>query len=291
MGDLQLSPIGLLLASALSITTVMTDVWRKRALGKHDLFSAAFWMRVVVAAILAGIEIFEILRGNVTMIRDTGALFGLVHLNAYVTYGIYLALDVALITIAMWLYFRALQISPLSMCVPFLAFTPVFLLAGQKFDVAKLAGVVLVVAGSLPMIREKGSRYMLLVALIFSLAYPLDQKLMQMSDVYVASAANAIGLVCSFYLLSRMQNSDLAVRGNLKWIALAGLFEAASLTLQLVLSSSLDVRVTLSIKGAGIVLSVFAGWLFFRERGIARRLIASAVMFGGVLILYRGFTL
>jgi drug/metabolite transporter (DMT)-like permease len=293
MGDLQLSSIGLLLASAMSITNVMADVWRKRALGKCALFPAAFWMRVTVAAILVGIEVFQILRGNITMIRDTGALFDLVHLNAYITYAIYLSLDVVMITIAMWLYFRALRISPLSMCVPFLAFTPVFLLAGQKFDATRLFGATMVVAGSLPMIREKGSRYMLLVALIFSLAYPLDQKLVQMSDIYVASAGNAIGLVCSFYLLSRAQNSDLAaaVRGNLKWIALAGVFEAVGLTLQLASYSYLDAGIMLSIKGAGIVLSVFAGWLFFRERGIASRLIASAAMFCGVLILYRGFAL
>src|SRR5215471_18287925 len=111
MGDLQLSPIVLLLASAMSITNVMADVWRKRALGKCDLFPAAFWIRVTVAAILVGIEVFQILRGNITMIRDTGALFGLVHLNAYITYAIYLSLDVVMITIAMWLYFRALRIS------------------------------------------------------------------------------------------------------------------------------------------------------------------------------------
>jgi drug/metabolite transporter (DMT)-like permease len=293
MGDLQLSPIGLLLASAMSITNVMTDVWRKRALGKRDLFPAAFWMRVAVAAVLVAIEIFQILRGNITMIRDTGSLFGLVHLNAYVTYAIYLALDVALITIAMWLYFRALQISPLSLCVPFLAFTPVFLLVGQKFDATKLVGVVLIVSGSLPMIREKGSRYMLLVALIFSAGYQLDQKLVQMSDLYVASAANAIGLVCSFYLLSRVQKAGFgaAARGNVKWIALAGVFEAVTLHFQLASYSYLDAAVTLSIKGAGIVLSVFAGWLFFRERGVTGRVIASTVMFCGLLILYRGFVL
>jgi EamA domain-containing membrane protein RarD len=41
-----------------------------------------------------------------------------------------------------------------------------------------------------------------------------------------------------------------------------------------------------SIKRAGIVLSVFAGWLFFREREITDKIIAASVMFCGVLILY-----
>ena len=34
------------------------------------------------------------------------------------------------------------------------------------------------------------------------------------------------------------------------------------------------------------VLSVFAGWLFFRERQITDQVIAASVMFCGVLILY-----
>src|SRR5262249_19091614 len=155
-----------------------------------------------------------------------------VHLNAYITYAIYLAVDVSLITIVMWLYFRALQISPLSMCIPFLAFTPVFLiptsyvLLGQKLQPIKLLGVLLIVVGSLPkhrslyaigwfspiqaVIREKGSRYMLLVSLIFSFTNPIDKKLVDMSDVYVESAAYGIGLVCSFYLLARSQKADFA---------------------------------------------------------------------------------
>lgn len=310
MGDLQLSPIGLLLASVMSITNVMTDVCRKRALEKRDLFPVTFWTRVVLAAIFFAVEVFQILRGNITMIRDTGALFGLVHLNAYFTFMIYLALDVGLITIVIWLYFRALQISPLSMCIPFLAFTPVFLiptsylLLGQQVQPIKLLGVVLIVVGSLAMhrglfaigwlapiqavIREKGSRYMLLVALIFSFTNPLDKKLVDMSDVYVESTAYGIGLVCSFYLLSRSQKADFAAaaRGNVKWIAMAGLFDAVSLLFQLATYGYLVVPVTVSIKRAGIVLSVFAGWLFFRERGITDKVIASSVMFCGVLILY-----
>jgi EamA domain-containing membrane protein RarD len=46
------------------------------------------------------------------------------------------------------------------------------------------------------------------------------------------------------------------------------------------------VVITVSIKRAGIVLSVFAGWLFFREREITDKVIAASVMFCGVLILY-----
>ena len=41
-----LSPIGLLLASAMSVINVGTDVARKHVLDKRELIPATFWMRV-----------------------------------------------------------------------------------------------------------------------------------------------------------------------------------------------------------------------------------------------------
>jgi drug/metabolite transporter (DMT)-like permease len=263
-----------------------------------------------VAAIFAVVMLVQMLRGMPVVIRDAGLLFGLFPLAPLPTFFIYLVLDVGLITIVMWLYFRALQIAPLSMCIPFLAFTPVFLIPstyiilGQKPEPIKLLGVALIVVGSLAMHRQlfavgwlapvkavleyKGSRYMLIVALIFSLTNPLDAKLVKMSDVFTESFAYGVGLCISFYLLSKTQKGGFAAaaRGNVKWIVLAGLFDAVSLLFQLASYAYIPVVITVSIKRAGIVLSVFAGWLFFREREITDKVIAASVMFCGVLILY-----
>src|SRR5437899_1395209 len=157
----------------MSITNVMTDVWRKRALEKRDLFPATFWMRVAVAALFCLVLAVRVATGHPIVVRDLPAFL------------LYLVLDVSLITIVMWLYFRALQVSPLSMCIPFLAFTPVFLIPttyvilGQKPQPIKLLGVALIGVGSLVMHRQlfavgglapvkavmdcTGSRYMLTV--------------------------------------------------------------------------------------------------------------------------------
>jgi drug/metabolite transporter (DMT)-like permease len=304
------APIGLLLAAAMSVTNVMTDVWRKHALEKRELFPVTFWTRVAVTVVFALVLLVQIVRGVPVAIRDGGLLFGVVQLAPVPTFFIYLLLDISLITIVMWLYFRALQISPLSMCIPFLAFTPVFLIPstyiilGQKPQPIKLLGVVLIVVGSLAMhrtlfavgwlapvkavIEHKGSRYMLIVALIFSLTNPLDAKLVAMSDVFTEAFAYGIGLCISFYLLTRIQRGNFAAasRGNVKYIALAGLFDAVSLLFQLASYAYIPVVITVSIKRAGIVLAVLAGWLFFRERGITDKVIAATVMFCGVLILY-----
>jgi drug/metabolite transporter (DMT)-like permease len=76
------------------------------------------------------------------------------------------------------------------------------------------------------------------------------------------------------------------MRTTPRWAVLAGVMDAAALLLQLLTFSYLAVVITISIKRAGIVLSVLAGWLIFREREITDKLIAALTMLGGVLILY-----
>jgi drug/metabolite transporter (DMT)-like permease len=316
MPALALSPIGLLLASAMSVINVLTDVARKRALNNRELIPATFWMRVAVALVFVVVLLVQALRGAAVTIRDGGPLFGIpsLHLAPVPTFLIYLALDVGLITCVMWLYFRALQISPLSLCVPFLSFTPVFLIPsayvvlGDVPPPLKLLGVLLIVVGSLAMhrrlfavswmapvraiVEEKGSRYMLTVSFLFSITNPLDKKLVLMSDIFTESVAYGLGLVLAFFLMGKVQGADFgaAIRRNVKWVALAGLFDAVSLLFQLASYAYIQVVIVVSIKRAGIILSVLAGWLFFREREITDKVIAASVMFCGVLILYLPLT-
>jgi uncharacterized membrane protein len=259
---------------------------------------------------------WRVLSGTPVEIRDGGALLGMagLHLEPLPTYLVYLLLDVILVSVCNLLYFKALQVSPMSLCVPFLAFTPVFLIPtgyvmlGELPPAMKLLGVGLIVVGSLVMhwrlfaqdwlaplraiVRERGSRYMLMVALLFSITNPLDKKLVQMSDIYTLAFSYGTGMCVFFWLLAlaRREAVGAALRGNVKWTGTAGLAEGISVLLQFASYAFIDVVIAISIKRAGIVLSVFSGWLFFRERGITDKLIAASVMFAGVLILYLPLT-
>lgn len=301
-----------MMAATMSVTNVLTDVARKHALHKRDLVPATFWIRTAVTVVFGLVLLWRIAWGATVVIRDGGPLFGLasMRLAPLPTFLIYLLLNVVLITGVTWLYFRALQISPLSMCVPFLSFTPVFLIftgfviLGEIPPPIKALGVMLIVVGSLVMhrklfargpmapvravLRERGSRYMLLVSLIFAVTNPIDKKLVTMSDVFTEAFAYGFGLSVSFWIMGRMQGGDFAAaaRANWKWISLAGVLDAVSLLFQLASYTYIAVVITVSIKRAGIILAVFSGWLFFHERGITDQVIAASVMFCGVLILY-----
>ena len=86
MDNLGFAPIGLLLAAAMSVTNVMTDVWRKRALDQRDLFPATFWIRIAVAVIFGLVLLAQVLRGVPIVIRDGGLLFGLFELAPVPTF-------------------------------------------------------------------------------------------------------------------------------------------------------------------------------------------------------------
>jgi drug/metabolite transporter (DMT)-like permease len=92
---------------------------------------------------------------------------------------------------AFFIYMKALKVSPLSNSIPFLAFTPVFIiltgwaLLGERVSLGGSAGIILIVAGSYVLniskaasgwaqpfraaFQEPGSRYMLLISFIYSI--------------------------------------------------------------------------------------------------------------------------
>lgn len=309
---MSFSALGLLIAGLMSGTNIFTDVARKKALQKHSLIPTTFWCQVSAAIIFGLVVMARLGMGGRIVFRDGGTLFGVssLHLSPVLTYSIYLLLDVLLVSIANVLYFRALQVSPLSLCIPFLAFTPIFLIPtgfamlGELPPAAKLLGVVLVVTGSVlihrrlfavgwsapfkAVVQEKGSRYMLIVAFIFSITNPLEKKLVLISDVYTQAFAFGIGLCVFFFVLTlaKREQFGLALRGNVLWVSAAGIMDGVSLLLQFASYHYVDVVISISIKRAGIVLAVFFGWLFFRERGIPDKAIGSSVMLVGVLIIY-----
>ncbi|UCG16282.1 MAG: EamA family transporter, partial [Phycisphaerales bacterium] len=107
-------------------------------------------------------------------------------------------------TVALYLYIRAIRVSPLSLTLPLLALTPVFLVftgwlfLGETVGLRGVAGIVLVAAGSYvinvghggrdvlgpfkAIVREKGTRLMVVVAFVYSLTSVLGKVLIQHSS-------------------------------------------------------------------------------------------------------------
>jgi drug/metabolite transporter (DMT)-like permease len=199
--------------------------------------------------------------------------------------------------------------------MPYISFTPVFLIVtgyvilGELPAVQKLIGVLLIFIGSIVMHRqlfyagwwepvkaiwrERGCLYMLLVGFINAITNPIDKKLVGMTDAFTQACAFGVGMVVFFTILALARGADTrqVIRAAPGWAMLAGTLEAVALLFQLSSHYYIDVVITISIKRAGIILTVLLGWLVFKERNIGDKLIAASLMLIGVLIIYLPLTL
>jgi drug/metabolite transporter (DMT)-like permease len=240
------------------------------------------------------------------------ALFGLkgVEVPPHTAFAIYLLVETVLVLGAQWLNSYALQISPISLCVPFTAFAPIFTLAtgwmvlGEMPTPIGLMGIGLIVMGALMMHRkffamggkalvnafakEKGSQAMLFSVMITAIFIPLEKQLILMSDSLTAVFAYGIGTVIAFWLLCMARRIDImrVMRQRPGTAMLCGLSDASQMLAQFIAVVFLPVVITMCIKRAGIVLSVLAGWLIFRERDVTDRLIGASAMVSGVILFY-----
>jgi drug/metabolite transporter (DMT)-like permease len=221
-------------------------------------------------------------------------------------------ISVAVNMIGSTLNIRALSISPLSLTVPFLAFTPLFMLIpswfvlGEAPSPAGLAGIILIVSGSYSMhldkvrgggllapfraiASEKGSLLMILVAAIWSISAVYDK---------VAAVASSSAYYSTFFSVTfAFAYAPFLVVGLRrhppKLATTARLFLLGAFTAAMILSQFAAIRLTvasyvIATKRAGMVLSVILGYFFFKERHLRARIAGAVLMALGVILLSVG---
>lgn len=211
--------------------------------------------------------------------------------------------------LAVCLYMRALQVSPLSLTVPFLALTPVFttvtsfFLLGELPDASGLAGIILIGLGAYllnvhlsrqgvleplrAVWREKGSRLMIGVALIYSVTSNLGKMAVQYSSPSFMAAVYLPVLSVAFVPILKwggVRQSQIHSRWLL--FLLLGASQALMAFFHFHAISLILVSYMISVKRLSLVLSVLLGWWFFHEPRIRQRLLGSILMLAGVALIF-----
>jgi drug/metabolite transporter (DMT)-like permease len=210
---------------------------------------------------------------------------------------------------ALVLYMRAITISPLSLTLPFLAFTPVFLigtgllLLGELPNGPGAGGIVLIIAGSYILNaesaragwleplraigRERGSLLMLAVAFIYSLTTALGKMAIRMSTpvffgaFYPALLALVLGV--AYPLAGKADLRRLAIRpwmGLFLGVVYAAMFVSHALAISLVQAAYM-----IAVKRVSLIFGVAYGGVLFREKHIGQRLAGAALMAAGVAVI------
>jgi uncharacterized membrane protein len=221
-----------------------------------------------------------------------------------------LAVGGILNVLATVLYMKALKYGELSVSVPMITFTPVFLLITSPFilgefpNIGGLLGIGLIVAGSYMinlrqkkfglwepfklLLREKGPRTMLIVAFIWSITSNIDKIGVQHASVLIwVLAIHVFGSVflLPVILYRRSQHPVLFFRRHLKnLIFLGGIVSLRSVFQMLAISMTLVVYV-ISVKRTSVIFAILFGYYVFKESGIRERMTGAIFMVAGVFFI------
>lgn len=213
---------------------------------------------------------------------------------------------------AFYLYMKAIKISPLSVSIPFLSFTPVFMILtgfivlGEVLNIWGIIGIGFVVAGSYllnvtqvkygyfapfkAILREPGSILMLLVAFIYSFLAVLGKKAIQHSSPlffgFFFLATFDVAILILFPFLKKIKWRDI-LKIPAKGLAV-GLMLFLHVLFHSLSISMVEAVYMIAVKRMSILFSVGYGWVLFKETDMGARMLGALFMFAGVvfIILY-----
>ncbi len=205
------------------------------------------------------------------------------------------------------LYVHAIKLSPLSLTLPFLAFTPAFTLViaffllGEVPSWGGLGGILLITTGAYMLhidrlssgllapvraiLRERGSRYMLLVAFIYGINSTLGK---------MATLASSPLFYALFYplILTLVLTVMLLKRGGLPSVVKrpAGYLPIGFFTALVMITHFSAVVLTntaymIAVKRLSLLFGILYGRVVFGEEKFATRLTGGVLMVCGVFLI------
>lgn len=211
-------------------------------------------------------------------------------------------------------YMRAIQLDDLSLVMPMITFTPLFLLLTSPVIVGEfpswpgLIGMMLIVLGAYwlnigelsrgwfqplkALFARKGPRLMLLVAFLWSISANFDKIGMQASSplVYAIGVLAFLTLGLTPFALKQSQRPVQALQGSYQPLMLLGISSGIVLLTQMIAIDLTLVPYVIAIKRTSAALSVLWGAWFFREANLRTRLPAVLIMLAGVVCITVGET-
>lgn len=264
--------IGFLLAFGTAISEALKDITSKYNLHHIDEYTAAFSMHLVQTLLLLPLILY----------------FGFEAMSSRFLWALlassFLQLGVIL------LYFKAIKRSELSVTVPLITLTPLFMLLTSPIIIGEfpsglgVVGIVLIVAGTyisnisedpkkifapfVSLIRNQGSRYMLLVAFIWSITANLDKiGVEETSPIYWAFTKDFVILLYLIPILAVKSKKPLLQIRNRKWpLLMVGFFKSTSVVTQMFAIQFILVPYVISIKRASSIFIILFAFLYMNER-------------------------
>ena len=231
-------------------------------------------------------------------------------------YWIALLSDGTLNVLATILQLKAIKNSDLSLTMPLLSFTPLFLLImsplilGQYPTFLGIIGVILIVIGSYvlnikrrilttqrrnsdylepfkAMVEKKGPKLMLIAAFLLSITSTIDKiGVLNSSPLFWGVSVHVFTSITLAPVLIREYKNHVKFTGSdVRLLFAVGFFSALAIVTQFIAITTLLVPYVIAIKRTSAVMSVLFGYLIFKEKGVKGRLAGSVIMVIGVVLI------
>lgn len=207
------------------------------------------------------------------------------------------------------LYIKAIKVSDLSLTVPLVALTPLFMLLTSPLIVGEYPkffdyiGILLIVAGSYllnikeksqgylapfkALLNEPGPKFMLIVAFLWSITSNFDKIGVKNSSpiFWLFSLFGTMSILLLPILLHKTPNPSRKILKQLPMLATMGFFNAIGVLCQMqALTLTLVVQV-IAIKRTSVLMGVLFGHFIFKEKDIQQRLLGAGIMILGVFFI------
>ncbi len=207
------------------------------------------------------------------------------------------------------LYIKAIKVSDLSLTVPLVALTPLFMLLTSPLIVGEYPtffdciGILLIVAGSYllnikeksqgylapfkALVNEPGPKLMLIVAFLWSITSNFDKIGVKNSSpiFWLFSIFGTMSVLLLPILLHKTPNPSRKIIKQLPMLAAMGFFNAVGVLCQMqALTLTLVVQV-IAIKRTSVLMGVLFGHFIFKEKDIQQRLLGAGIMILGVFFI------
>ncbi len=212
--------------------------------------------------------------------------------------------------LALFQFMRALQSSDISLAIPFISFTPIFLLITSPLLVNDIPttqdvlGILSIVAGAYllqihsidqgylapftAMLTQPGPRRMLSVAVIYSITSNFDKIGIQNSSpiFWSLSITSIMAIGFALIVLLNPQNPRSLLKSkSVLFLVLIGLFQTAGLLFHNIALGIGPVPSVIATKRSSILFAMLWGFLLLQERNLRERLSGTLFMLLGIGLL------
>jgi drug/metabolite transporter (DMT)-like permease len=216
--------------------------------------------------------------------------------------------------LAMWLYMQAIRSSPLAHTLPYLAFTPIFnvltafLILDEAVSPRGFSGILVIAAGAYvlnlnastrpgwlgvldpfaSMLKERGPRLMLMVAILYSITSTLGKGALQYAPpLFFGPLYFCVLAVVTFVwiVLSERSNPVPLLWRQPRAHLIVGLLTGAMAVTHFIALARVEVAYMIAVKRSSLLFGILYGAWLFREPHLRQHLAGGALMLLGIALI------